>query len=45
MGFTSSASVAPGLQVWILGIDLHTTRQAVLWQCLTYKIEKAWYKR
>ena len=27
-----SASVARGSPVWILGVDLHTTYQATLWQ-------------
>ena len=33
--FTRSALVACGSQVQIPGADLHTTHQAVLWQCLT----------
>ena len=37
---TFSASVAPGSQVRIPGMDLHTTHQARLWQCSTYKIEE-----
>ena len=38
--FTHSASVAQGLQVHILGADLHDIHQATLWQCPTYKVEK-----
>ena len=34
-----SASVAQGLWVWIPGMELHTTHQAMLWQHPTYKIE------
>ena len=30
--FACSALVAQGLQVWILGVDLHTTHQAALRQ-------------
>src|SRR3712207_7849791 len=29
--FTCSSSVVQGSPVWILGTDLHTTRQAMLW--------------
>ena len=37
--FTCSASVAPGLQVRILGADLCTTPQALLWQHPTNKVD------
>ena len=40
--FMFSASAAWGSWVWILGTDLHTARQAMLWWYLTYKIEEAW---
>ena len=30
-----SASAARGLLVWILGVDLHTAHQAMLWRRLT----------
>ena len=42
--FAHSASVAQGSQVWILGADLHTTHQAVLWWHPTYKIEEYWHR-
>ena len=35
--FSCSTSVARGLLVQILGADLHTTHQAMLWQHLTWK--------
>ena len=35
--FTPSASAAQGPQVWIPGVDLHTTYEAMLWQCHTNK--------
>ena len=38
--FSHSALVALGLRVPILGEDLSTTGQAMLWQCPTYKIEE-----
>ena len=41
----SPTSAAWGLQVPILGIDIHTAHQAVLWQCPIYKIEKDWHRR
>ena len=37
--FTCSTSAAQGLWVQILGMDLYTTYQAVLWRLPTYKIE------
>ena len=40
--FARSASVAQGWCVWILGADLHTSHQAMLWQHPTYKIEEDW---
>ena len=42
--FTSSASVARGLQVQIQGTDLHTTIQAMLLWHPTYKVEEDWHK-
>ena len=38
--FAHFASAAQGSQVWILGMNLHTARQAMLWQQPTYKIEE-----
>ena len=35
-----SASAAGGSWVWILGADLRTTQQAMLWWHLIYKIEE-----
>ena len=32
--------VAWGSQVWILGADLHTAWEAMLWQHPTYKVEE-----
>ena len=40
MSGAGSASVAQGLQVWILGADLHIAHQAMLWWQPTYKIEE-----
>ena len=34
------ALVAQGLQVWILGVDVHTAHQAILWQHPTQKNQK-----
>ena len=44
VGVTCSASVAQGLRAQILGTDLHTTHEAMLWQCSTYKIEEDWQR-
>ena len=41
--FAHSASAAWGLQAQILGADLHTTPQAMLWQDPTYKTEESWH--
>ena len=38
--FMHSASVARSSWVWILVMDLHTTYQAMVWQCPTYKVEE-----
>ena len=38
--FMHFASAAWGLQVQILGMDLHTAHQAILWQRSTYKVEE-----
>ena len=38
--FVLSALAAWGLQIQILGTDLHTAYQAMLWQRPTYKIEE-----
>ena len=40
--FACSALVAWGLQVQILGANLHTAHQAMLWCHPTYKIEEDW---
>ena len=40
--FAYSTLVAWGSQIQILGTDLHTAHQAVLWRCPTYKIEEDW---
>ena len=42
--FAHSISIAQGSQVQILGMDLHTAHQAMLWQHPTYKIEEDWHK-
>ena len=42
VGFTHSALVAWGSRVWIPGVDIRTTHQAMLLQHLTYKIEEDW---
>ena len=41
--FAHSALAAQGLQVQILGRDLHTAHAAKLWWCPTYKIEEDWH--
>ena len=38
--FVHSALAAQGLQVQIPDMNIHTTHQAMLWWCPTYKIEK-----
>ena len=40
--FSHSTSVAEGSWVCILGMDLHTTHQAMLWWHHTYKKEEDW---
>ena len=42
--FVHSASAAWGLWLQIPGMDLHTTHQATLWWCPTYKIEENWHR-
>ena len=42
--FVCSASVAQGSLVRILGVDLYTAHQAMLWWCPTYKIEEDWQR-
>ena len=42
--FMCSASVAQGSCVQILGADLHTTHQVMLWQHPIYKIEEDWHR-
>ena len=41
---TSSTLVAQGSRVWILGVDLHTTHQAMVWWHPTYKTEEDWHR-
>ena len=41
---TPSALAAQGSQVQILGADLHTTHQAVLWWHPTHEIEEDWHR-
>ena len=41
--FVFSALVAWGSWTQILGVDLHTTHQGMLWRCPTYKIEEDWH--
>ena len=40
--FTCFALAAQGSRVWILGRDLQTAHQAMLWQHPTYKTEEDW---
>ena len=40
--FICSVLAALGLQVWILGVDLYTTHQAMLWWHPTDKIKEDW---
>ena len=40
--FAHSASVTQGSRVRILGMDLDTAHQAMLWRCPTYKLEEDW---
>ena len=42
--FTRCVSVAWGLWAWILGMDLYTAHQAMLWQGPTNKIEEGWHR-
>ena len=42
--FVHSSSVAQSSQVPILGVDLHTAHQAMLWWHPTYKIEEDWHR-
>ena len=42
--FSHSALAVQGLWVWILGVDLHTTHQAMLWQHPTYRMEEDWHR-
>ena len=42
--FAHPALAAQGLQVQILGTDLHTTHQDILWLHPTYKIEEDWHR-
>ena len=42
--FACSPLVTQGLPVQILGADLYTTHQAMLWQHPTYKVEDDWHR-
>ena len=42
--FACSASAAWGSRVQILGMDLHSVHQVMLWWRLTYKIEEDWHR-
>ena len=42
--FIHSTLVALGSQVRILGVDLHTAYQAMLWWHPTYKIQEDWHR-
>ena len=42
--FVHSALAAQGSLVQILGADLHTAHQAMLWWHPTYKIEEDWHR-
>ena len=42
--FVCSALAAQGLQVWIPGMDLHTSYQAMLWWHAIYKGEEDWHR-
>ena len=42
--FACSAAAAQGSRIWILGMDLHTTQQAMLWRQPKYKIEEDWHR-
>ena len=42
--FARSTLATRGLWVWILGADLHTPHQAMLWQHPTHKIEEDWHR-
>ena len=37
-------SADPAYWVQIQGADLHTTCQAMLWRCPTYKVEEDWHR-
>ena len=40
--FACFSSVAQGLPVWIPGVDLHTTFQAILWQAAHIQSRRRW---
>ena len=42
--FTRSALAARGSLIRILGADLHTAHQAMLWRCPTYNLEEDWHR-
>ena len=42
--FVRSPSLAQGSWIQILGADLHTTHQIMLWQCPIPKIEDDWHR-
>ena len=43
--FVLSASATGSSRVLILGADLHTAHQAMLWWPPTYKVEEDWHRR
>ena len=42
--FTQSTWVAPGLPVWIPGVDLHAAYQAMLWLASHTKNRGRWHR-
>ena len=42
--FLHFALDAQGLRAQMPGVDLHTTHQAMLCQCPTYKLEEDWHR-
>ena len=42
--FVHSTSTARGSRVWIMGMDLHTAHEAMLWRRPSYKVEEDWHR-
>ena len=42
--FTHFALAARGSRVWVLGADLGTAHQAMLWWRPVYKVEEDWHR-